>query len=127
MRRPNAGNILKSGAVSEKAIHQTVIQWVRAHPKISRFIMHFPNEGKRTVTYGRLLQSLGMRAGVADLFIAMHRHNYGGAWIELKSLKGILSPEQKLFLEDMNQQNYFTAICWSIDEAINIIKWYCFE
>lgn len=119
--------LLKSGDISEETIHKTVMQWVRAHPIISPLVLHFPNEGRRTKRFGKLLQDMGMRAGVSDLFIAMQKHEFGGAWIELKSSRGYASQFQKDFLQDMSQQNYFTAICWSIDEAINTIKWYCFD
>jgi VRR-NUC domain-containing protein len=119
--------ILKSGNISEETIHITVMEWVRSNQNIKKFILHFPNEGRRTLRFGKLLQGMGMRAGVSDLFIAIQRHGFGGAWIELKSSGGIVSQFQKDFLSDMSQQNYFTAICWSIDEAINTIKWYCFD
>lgn len=112
---------------TEASIHKTVMEWVRLHVYIAPFIMHFPNEGKRTTRYGMFLKALGMRAGVSDLFIAMPRHNYHGAWIEIKTAQGILSPVQKTFLADMALQNYFTTVCRGVDECINTIKWYCFE
>lgn len=117
---------LMSGDISEKAIHLAVMHWIKLHPHIVKYIMHFPNEGKRNIGYGALLKAMGMRAGVSDLFIALPRHTYGGAWIELKSKDGVLSIAQRAFLDDMAEQNYFTAICYSIEEAINTIKWYCF-
>lgn len=122
--------LLKSGELSEESIHVTVIQWIRKHPFFNRnkrfkLVMHFPNEGKRSLRYGNLMNDLGMRKGVSDLFIAMAFHGHHGAWIELKSKDGYVSQEQKEFLEDMKEQNYFTAICWSIDEAIDVIRWYC--
>lgn len=69
---------------------------------------------------------MGMRAGVSDLFIAMQRHGYGGAWIELKSKDGYLTREQKDFLSDMAVHGYFTAVCYSIEETLSIIDGYCF-
>ena len=122
--------VLKSGYLSEESIHSTVIDWVRKHPffRINnrfRLILHFPNEGKRTLRYGKLMKDLGMRKGVSDLFIAMPCNGFGGAWIELKSETGRLGVEQKEFLEDMKSQNYFTAVCWSIEEAMNTISSYC--
>lgn len=117
--------LLKSGEVSEELIHKTVMDWVRVHPKLSKITLHYPNEGRRTFHYGRLLKSMGMRAGVSDLFIAKASHGYHGAWIELKTTKGKLSPSQRDFIEDMTEQNYYTAVCRSIDEAIATIKWYC--
>ena len=119
---------LKSGYVSEETIHKNVIAWVKEnHPDIQHLILHFPNEGKRTPWYGKLLKSMGMRAGVSDLFIAISRHNHHGAWIELKSSEGIVTQSQRDFLEDMKQQGFYTNICWSEEEAINAINWYCYQ
>lgn len=117
---------LKSGELSERAIHTTVMEWVRHHPYIKKLVIHFPNEGKRTPRYGKMLKDLGMRKGVSDLLITMQKHGYGGAWIELKSKDGVLSKEQKEFLADMKAQNYYTAVTWSLDEALDTISWYCF-
>jgi len=102
------------------------MQWVRVHPTLRGLILHFPNEGKRTTQYGKCLKDMGMRAGVSDLFIAMQRHGYGGAWIELKSKDGYLTREQKDFLSDMAVHGYFTAVCYSIEETLSIIDGYCF-
>ena len=116
---------LISGEISEETIHKTVMEWVRFNPLLKRLVLHFPNEGRRSIRYGKLLKDMGMRAGVSDLFIAMGNHGYLGAWIELKSTQGTVSEAQTDFLKDMSEQGYFTAVCWSIDEAINLIKWYC--
>lgn len=118
---------LKSGTISEESIQKAVMQWVRLDPVLRRCVIHIPNEGKRTSHYGTSLKEMGMRAGVPDLFIAMPRHNYNGAWIELKSKNGILNDSQLEFLHDMRYQNYFADTCRSIEEAIATIKWYCFE
>jgi hypothetical protein len=121
---------LKSGELSEESIHKLTLLHVEEHPLLSRYkqlILHFPNEGKRSQRYGALMKSLGMRKGASDLFIAVPRHGFGGAWIELKSVGGILSSEQKKFLSDMKEQNYFTAVCWSIKESIDVVEWYLID
>lgn len=119
--------LLKSGELSEESIHKTIMDWVKLQPLIKDLVLHFPNEGKRNKRYGKFLKDLGMRAGVSDLFIMMGRHGYNGAWIELKSTDGILSPFQQQFIADARKQNYFTAVCRSFAVTIQIIKWYCFE
>lgn len=119
--------LLKNGNLSEESIHKTVMDWVFRHPHINKLVLHFPNEGKRTQSYGRLMNDLGMRKGTPDLFIMMARHGYHGAWIELKSKNGIVSSAQKDFMRDADLQNYFTQVCQSIEETINIINWYCFK
>jgi hypothetical protein len=103
------------------------MDWVRLHPILDGLVIHIPNEGRRSERYGHLLKALGMRPGVSDLFVAMAKRNFNGAWIELKSAKGKVSPEQALFQLDMSKQNYFVSVCWSIDDAINTLKWYCFD
>ena len=119
--------LLKSGEISEESIQKTVMQWVALDPVLRQCVIHIPNEGKRTSRYGKSLKDMGMRPGVADLFIAMPRKGYNGAWIELKSKNGVLSDTQMEFLDDMRNQNYFTNTCHSIEEAIATISWYCFE
>ncbi len=117
----------KSGDLTESSIHKAVIQYVKIHPILKKYqhlIMHFANERKCSLAYGKHLKMMGVRKGVYDLFIATSRHCYHGAWIELKSSGGALSKEQKQFCEDMRQENYFTAECWSIEEAIKVISWY---
>jgi hypothetical protein len=116
---------LSAGVVSESVIHESVMEWVRAHPKISPFVMHFPNEGKRSIQYGAYLKRLGMRPGVSDLFIAIPKRGYHGAWLELKSANGKLSLLQKLFLEDMAKQEYAAVVTYSLDDSIKFIQWYC--
>lgn len=118
---------LKSGEIAEKSIHKLTLAYIKEHPKLKKYIkliLHFPNEGKRTTSYGKMLKSMGMRKGVVDLFIAIPRRGYGGAWIELKSADGVLSAEQKEFLDDMKEQNFYTHVTWSVKESIDIIEWY---
>lgn len=119
--------LLKSGEVSESAIHRCTIEWINHHPELRKIIFHIPNEGKRTGRYGAHLKALGLRPGVSDLFIAKGSHGFHGAWIEIKSREGTLSPAQRAFFEDMRAQNYFTAACYSFEEIINTIEWYCFN
>lgn len=121
---------LKSGELSEETIHKMTLRHIEEHPLLNRYkklVLHFANEGKRSERYGALMKSLGMRKGASDLFIAVPRHGYGGAWIELKSADGTLSPEQKDFLADMKEQNFYTNVCWSVKESIDVIEWYLLD
>lgn len=117
---------LKSGELSENSIQKALMEWVRLDPILRRCVIHIPNEGKRTSRYGKSLKDMGMRPGVSDLFIAMPRKGYSGAWIELKSKNGVVSDAQMQFKQDMHRHNYFTETCYSLKEAIELIEWYCF-
>lgn len=119
--------INKPKPLSEKLIHKAVMQWVRLHKDIAPYIFHIPNEGKRDKHYGLLLKRMGMKSGVFDIFIMMPRHGYGGAWIELKRENGKMTSAQKQFELEAQSQNFFTAMCPSIDSAIEMIDWYCYK
>jgi|SRR6267142_332505 len=116
---------LKDGSISEQSIHKYVLEYIsKKYPKFRQLILHFPNEGKRSPRYGALMKALGMRKGVADLFIAVPKRGFGGAWIELKSENGVLSMEQEIFLQDMKAQNFYACVCFSANDAIEMIDWY---
>lgn len=108
---------------SEDEIQIAIIEWLILH-KLDRFVIHIPNEGKRSLSYGSKLKKMGMRKGVSDLFIAISCRDYHGAWIELKSKNGRPTPSQSQFLSDMGSQGYYTNVCYGLDDAINSIKWY---
>lgn len=114
-----------SGELSETSMHKMVIQWVRAQAHLSPYVIHIPNEGKRSLQAAATLKAMGMRSGVSDLFVALPRGEYHGAWIELKTIKGRLSDNQKDFFSDMQKAGYYTALCRGFDEAIATLTHYC--
>ena len=68
-----------------------------------------------------------MTPGVPDIFIAVPRREYHGMFLELKSLKGRASKEQLEMLTRLSNEGYFTAICNSLEEAIEYISYYLKE
>ncbi len=108
---------------TEDQIQIALLEWLELI-KLSQHFIHIPNEGKRSWNYGKKLKRMGMRKGASDLFIATPRHNYHGAWIELKSKKGKLTEHQSKFLEDMEAQGYYCTVCYGLDSAVDAIKWY---
>lgn len=76
-----------------------------------------PNGGRRTRREGARLKSEGVRRGVPDIFCAYPASGYHGLYIEMKSLTGRLSDEQKKFIEDCKALGYATCVAYSADEA----------
>ena len=111
---------------SEEQIQRAMIAWVSLQPSIRDFVIHIPNQGRRTNFYGALLKKLGMKGGIPDLFIAIPRQGYAGCFIEVKRKKGIPSPNQKDYLIKLANNSYFTCIVYSIDQGIEVIDEYCF-
>lgn len=118
----------KSREASEADEQAAVIEWWRfacrkyGVPECS--LLHIANEGTRSAARGRLQKSLGVRAGVSDLFLSVPRGGRGGLWIEMKRKGGRVRPEQREFLSTMQALGYDGAVCHGADEARDVITAY---
>jgi len=104
----------------EQIIHIQVVDWVRACTDLP--VLHFGNERRCSPQHGAILKRMGVVSGASDLFFPRSNGKHHGLFIELKTLKGKLSPSQIKFLENMNQENYFALVCRGAEEAITFIK-----
>lgn len=110
-----------SEAIKPEDIEQIkVVEWLKNRTDLPFFAIC--NQRNCTPQYGALLKRMGLRAGVSDLMIPRAAKHYYGAFIELKTAKGKLSPHQVVFLEDMMKEGYFAICCWTAEAAITAIK-----
>lgn len=114
-------------APSEDVEQMHVMEWCRrnsgAYPELE-YIYHIPNEGKRSKAAAAVQMRIGLKAGVPDLCLPAARQGFHGLYIELKSLKGRLSPKQRIWLDALAEQGYKTVVCYGADEAIAAISDY---
>ena len=88
-------------------------------------IVHIPNEGKRSATYGAKLKRTGLRKGFPDLFIPAARKGYHGLFIELKRDRNSLpTNEQLAWIGKLNACGYYATVCYGATAAIEEIKKY---
>ena len=81
---------------------------------------HTPNERRASETELINLTAQGMKKGVPDNFIAEPRGKYHGLYIELKRSKKSLSrksPEQREWIESLNEKGYKAVFCYGAEEA----------
>lgn len=84
---------------------------------VSDYVIHVPNEGKRSITYAMKLKSMGLKKGAADFIIFIPSKQYHGLLIEMKRInvrkKSIesKSPSQIEFLKNMMSKGYAAAFC----------------
>jgi hypothetical protein len=87
---------------------------------------HIENEGhKHGKVAGARAKRLGKKAGVADRMIQWRHPDLktgGLGWIEFKSAKGKLSDAQSDFLKTQKAWGAQTAVCYSCDEAVAVLK-----
>lgn len=91
--------------------------WFRmTYPKVRIFAI--PNGGARTKAAAGKLKAEGLSAGVPDLFVPAW-----GLFIEMKRLKGgVISEEQKDWLDYLASEGYEVMVCRGIDDAIRSVK-----
>ena len=91
--------------MKEDEHHITFIKWMKEfHPHL--IIFHIPNGGSRHKIEAVRLKAMGVKPGVADLYV-MNYHLF----IEMKTEKGKLSSVQTEFKNDCERthHSYFTA------------------
>ena len=68
--------------------------------------------------------AMGYQKGTPDIIILEPRQGYHGLCLELKAEKGILSDEQKLYLQKLALKGYDVLTVYSLEEAIDTLNWY---
>lgn len=89
-----------------------------------RLLYHIPNEGKRTAAAGARLRRVGLRRGVPDLALPVARGAWHGLYIELKTLDGRATPEQKAWIAELVEQGFFAVVAHGGEEAARMIENY---
>ena len=78
----------------------------------------------KSARQGRENKLMGYRKGWPDLFFAVARGGYNGLFIELKTPRGKIQPEQEKMIVDLINAGYKAKICRSADEALEVIGGY---
>lgn len=122
---------MKPKQPTESEIQQAVMRWwALSHKGLGvrheRLLMAFPMQGQRSPRNGARMKAEGMRAGLADMFLAVPMPTAPGLWIELKRPKprGVVSEEQADFLASVKMQGYSAQVCFGFDECIKAISNY---
>ena len=118
---------------TEHAEQSAVVDWAQAHigkwPELDwlyAIINGIPLPGSmlqrvRIINY---MKAEGLKPGVADLCLPSARGGYFGMYLELKKKGGVIREGQGEFLAFVSEQGYFDSVCYSADEAIEILTTY---
>ena len=102
-----------------------LINWFNhQYPQYSDDLHHFANERRCSVQEGITLKRMGVKRGVADLFLAVPLNGKSGLWIELKIGKNKLTKDQKEFLSRKRLRGYDAMCVYGKESAKEIIKSY---
>lgn len=111
----------------EDTEQERVINWATFYakdfPELD-LLYHVPNGGSRNQLEAANLKRQGVKAGVPDLVLPVPRQQFHGLYVEMKWGKNTTTDKQDWWLEQLQQQGYKTAVCWSADEAMDVIAEY---
>jgi hypothetical protein len=79
--------------------------------KIADYLYAIPNGGRRNPREAARLKQAGLKPGVSDICLPVARGGYNGLWIELKTGKNTLTPEQALWLRRMSHAGFLALMC----------------
>jgi hypothetical protein len=114
--------------VTESEHQLVVMTYCRTHTdKRLANAFHIANGGMRSKREAAELKSIGVKAGVSDLFLPVMVGGSGGLWIEMKTPGGKLSKEQEDWLTEMNSAGYKAHVCYGWEEAVQCIDEYMGE
>lgn len=85
---------------------------------------HVPNGGLRSKATAGRLKAEGVKPGVPDVVLPVARKGFNGLYIEMKAAKGKLSDPQKKWIEALKKQGYYVMVCYSFNEAADVISDY---
>lgn len=108
---------------NQSAYFQILALKEKEHPML-KFIFAMQSGAYLSIRTRMKEKRAGMKKGVPDVCIPIQSNGFGGAYIENKSTKGRLKPEQKEFIEHLEKNNYCVKVCYSLDDAIHFTEQY---
>ena len=112
---------------SEATEQERVINWATFYAKdFSELALlhHIPNGGSRNQLEAANLKRQGVKAGVPDLCLPVPRNGKHGLYMEMKWQKNKTTDKQDWWLDQLRQQGYETAVCWTAEDAMDTIAGY---
>lgn len=113
--------------MSEHEDQQALFHWIsiaaRDYPELKNAFA-IPNGTRTTPRVAARMKAEGVLKGVSDIFLPVARGGKHGMFIEMKTGKGRLSPEQSAFLEAMNAAGYHAVMCRGWEQAAETILEY---
>lgn len=113
----------------EHRIQVAIVKWFHlAYPQYrGGLFFAVPNGGHRNIQTAARLKAEGVTAGVSDLMLLISRHNYHALCIEVKTIVGRQSENQKAWEAKVRAQGFYYAIVRSLDDFAELILWYLGE
>lgn len=94
-----------------------------AHPAYA-MAFAIPNERKASIQRRIAMKRAGLTKGIPDICVPVANDKYNALFIEMKVKPNKPSPEQKEIMKALCSVGNYAVLCWSADEAIEILDKY---
>jgi hypothetical protein len=121
-------SLVKTGRDSEEHHHQaSIFNWAETliykYPELD--LLNGSLNGVRlTKAQAGKAKATGMKKGYPDLHLPVAKGIYHGLYIELKTKKGRVTPDQNKWLQMLANQGYSCHVCRGSEAAIGVICQY---
>ena len=120
-------HMVRSPVQREADQQEALFRWVQFRaatmPEL-KLLHHIPNGGRRDAAEAAHLKRLGVKPGVPDLCLPVARGPHHGLYIEMKAGDNKPTDKQNEWLDALRKQGYAIAVCWSHEEAEEVIEEY---
>lgn len=113
----------------EHRIQCAIFKWFYyAYPQYrGGLFFAIPNGGHRNIQTAARLKAEGVTAGVSDLMLLISRHGYHALCVEVKTMVGRQSENQRSWQAKVESQGFKYAIVRSLDDFADLMLWYLNE
>jgi hypothetical protein len=121
VKRKAAKEDIKPQTVKEKDLHKQLVKLLRHKQTTQNFLFfHVKNDvGRRANGFFYDLKPMGVLPGVADFCILKEGETI---FFEIKTSKGKLSDNQKIFLKNVQELGHKTYVAYGWDDILEKVK-----
>lgn len=110
----------------ESELQRACVRWwdYQYPAELRQLLFAIPNGGVRSKVEAAIMKGEGVRAGVADMFLAARNRFWAGFFIEFKFGKNKQTPAQIAFMEQVIKEGYWYEVICDFDRFKNAIEDY---
>lgn len=119
--------MIKNMSLSEYQEQTIIFKWAAFHEQrypCLKYMYSTLNGVRLTMGQAVKAKKSGNKKGVPDIVLPYKNKSYSGLYLELKTLKGRASKEQKDFIQYLISQGYFACVCHGSKNSIEVIQNY---
>jgi len=113
--------------MSESRLQSEVVKYISLQYPKARYCASLGGQYQPFQSQRNRAKNTGYSKGFPDLFIYEARNGYHGLALEIKTIKGRATKEQKEWIEALNERGYKAEVVKGLPDILNLIDSYMNE